>query len=95
MTLYEKTAKQIEAPIEGVFSQEEQYWTVRPVDEWEQMDRPEWISIGGPGVDGIQFCSCIESNGIHVYYPNEDRFELVAETVPQLVEGWQTGRITV
>jgi hypothetical protein len=95
MTFHDDIATKIQAPREGVYSQLEQYWTVRPVDDREKIDFPGWISIGGPGVDGIQFCCHTENGGIYTYHPIERRFELVAETVADLVDGWQAGRIKV
>jgi hypothetical protein len=95
MILHDNIAAKVQAPREGVYCQETQYWIVRPVDEWEEIDRTGWISIGGPGVDGIQFCCHPEHEGIHTYYPIERRFELVAETVTDLVDRWHSGRIKV
>ena len=95
MTLHDDIAAKVQAPREGVYSQLEHYWTVRPVADWEETDCPGWVSIGGPGVDGIQFCCHAENDGIHTYHPIERRFELVAETVAELVDGWQSGRIKI
>jgi hypothetical protein len=95
MTLHDDIAMKVQAPRDGVYSQEEHYWTVRPVDEWEVIDCPGWVSIGGPGVDGIQFCCHPEKDGIYTYHPIERQFEPVATTVADLVDGWQSGRIKV
>jgi hypothetical protein len=95
MNLQANIATKVQAPNEGVYCQDSQYWIVRRVDEWEEIDYPGWISIGGPGVDGIQFCCHAENDGIYTYHPIEGQFDLVAETVADLVDGWQSGRIKV
>jgi len=93
--LHEDIAKKIAAPREGVYSQSEQYWIVRPIAEWEELEVCGWTSIGGPGVDGIGFCCNTQDDGIYAYFPIEGNFELIAKSVPDLIEGWDSGRIKV
>lgn len=83
------------APKEGFYSESEYYWTIRQETEWEYDPNREWLCLGGPGVDGIEFGIRRGFAGVFAYYPIEDRYELKAESVPDLIEGWCEGRIKV
>jgi hypothetical protein len=55
----------------------------------------DFLVIGRPGWDGIEFGYRRGKRGIWAYYPIEGRFVAVAESTADLVEGYVSSRITV
>ena len=83
------------APVEGFYSELEQYWTIRPQAEWVYHPDRQWLCLGGPGVDGIEFGVQKGVAGVFAYYPLEGDCLLKADSVPELIRGWCEGTITV
>ncbi len=81
----------------GVWSEPEQLWIVVPMDEIK--DHPDrgtgFLTVGRPGVDGIELGYRRGMSGLWAYYPIEDHFELMADTLDELVSGWLAGTLTV
>ena len=82
-------------PADGYYSPTEQYWLVRPKDDWAVRDNGRWLEIGGPGVDGISWALKRGENGVFAYYPIENLFLWKAKDVESLLVGWRDGDITV
>jgi len=57
--------------------------------------RSDFLVIGRPGVDGIEFGYRREQRGIWAYYPIERRFVAVAKTTADLIDGYVSCRITL
>ena len=53
------------------------------------------LVVGHAGVDSIEFCYRINQPGIWAFYPIDNEFEKLAESIGQLIEGWLNGTITV
>jgi hypothetical protein len=83
------------APVNGFYSQAEQYWIIRPQSEWEHDPARQWLCIGGPGVDRIEFGLRQGQVAVYAYYPIDDEFIEKAASVPSLIQGWFDGSITV
>ena len=81
--------------IDGFYCELQQLWVISPLDEIEENIEVNFLSIGRSGWGGIDFGYRIEEKGLWVYYPIEKEFLLVAEDIPKLVEGWQSGRIAI
>jgi hypothetical protein len=82
-------------PENGYYSKAEQYWLIRPKNDWQIHDCDSWLEIGGPGVDGILWALRRGEDGVFAHYPIEGRFEWKAKDVESLIIGWLEGRITV
>jgi hypothetical protein len=86
---------------EGFLHPTEQYWFVDKADGLEElMDEEEeepldFLSIGGPGVDGIRWGYRKEQPGIWSYNPNTGEFNKLADSIDDLLSGWDAGKITV
>jgi hypothetical protein len=84
-----------DAPPEGCYSSTEQYWTIRPRAEYKYDAQRDWLCIGSPGVDGIEFGLLRGRSGVFAYYPTEDRYVLKAASATELFSGWVSGAVTV
>lgn len=87
--------EECDAPIEGYYSETDQYWIIRPKPEWAFDPERNWLCIGGPGVDGIEFGYLKNKSGVFAYYPIDDEFVFLAKTSSELVSGWIRGKINV
>jgi len=79
----------------GVWSDSEQMWLIVAADEVVEQPEREFLVVGRPGVDGIEFGYRRGHDGIWAHYPIDRDFRLVAPSVSALVEGWLNGSITV
>ena len=74
---------------EGYWDEPAQLMLVVPVGEHELRREIDFLVIGRPGVDGIEFGYRRGERGIWAYYPVERRFAAVAETIADLIHnGW-------
>src|SRR5262245_24183084 len=79
----------------GVWSESEHLWLIFSVDRVFERSEREFLVIGRPGVDGIEFGYRRGHDGIWAHYPIEGEFRLIAPRVSALVEGWLGGSIRV
>lgn len=79
----------------GVWSESEQMWLVVSADDVVEDSKREFLVVGRPGVDGIEFGYRRGHDGIWAHYPIGNDFTLVAPSVSALVEGWLGGSIKV
>ena len=79
----------------GHFDDHSHCWIVKPLLELHPEQRLGFFAIGEPGVDGIRFGYRYGERGLWAYYPIGQEFRFVAATIEELIEGWQTGTITV
>ena len=79
----------------GWWDDEGQYWYVEPAQRLRENSAREFLVIGGPGVDGIEWGYRRGRQGIWAHYPIEDEFLLLARSASDLREGYSSGRITV
>lgn len=84
-----------DAPLEGCYSEAEHYWTIRPRSEYRFDAKRGWLSIGGPGVDGIEFGLLQGRKGIFAYYPITGEYVLKAASACELFSGWLSGAIKI
>jgi hypothetical protein len=80
----------------GYYSQRDQYWLLRPSDEWKLLEAEDnWLEVGGPGVDGISFVLKRGEQGVFAYYPIEREFVWKARDAESLIAGWLASTISV
>jgi hypothetical protein len=80
----------------------EQYWFVDKVEDIEELydeeedDAPlDFLSIGGPGVDGIRWGYRKNEPGIWAWHPIDGDFDRLADTVQDLLRRWDAGEVQV
>jgi len=79
----------------GVWHEPSQLWVIVPADKVAERRELEFLVVGRPGCDGIEFGYRKGLDGLWVYYPIGREFRLLAPNVAELVVGWFGGSITV
>lgn len=78
---------------EGLFDEQAQQWLLRPPNR--AYERDDFLVIGSPGVDGIEWGFRKGERGIWSYEPIGQEFRFLAPSLAEFLEGWQSGTITV
>jgi hypothetical protein len=79
----------------GWWDPDGQCWFIEPAHRVREDTSREFLIVGRPGVDGIEWGYRRGYPGIWAHYPIEDQFRLLAESASGLREGYCAGRITV
>jgi len=79
----------------GYYDEPSHFWLVRPLHDLTDEQRVSFLAIGGPGVDGIQFCFRHGKRGVWAFYPMTRDFKFMAASIAELVEGWTSGKLAV
>lgn len=79
----------------GVWSEPEQLWIIVSEQNVTENHEIDFLMIGRPGVDGIEFGYRKHQKGIWAYYPIENEFRFLAQDIEGLLDGWQQGKIVV
>jgi hypothetical protein len=68
---------------------------ILPPDKIKEDETKEWLVIGWPGVDGIQFRvkSIDNDQSIFAFYPMEQEYIKVADSDNDLIEKWKSGKL--
>lgn len=69
---------------------------ILPGDRIEEDETKEWLIIGWPGVDGIQFRvkSKETDQSVYAFYPFEQEYVKIADSDKDLIEKWKAGQVT-
>jgi hypothetical protein len=79
----------------GHFDDVSRLWVIAPLPE-AYLDRTvEFFAIGRSGCGGIDFGYRKGQPGLWAYYPIDRDFKYMAATIPELVDGWCSGRLSV
>ena len=85
----------------GHWCEPSQLWVIVPATQAEELTNSDgtkldFLRIGDPaGVDGIPFGYRVGNPGVWAYYPIDNHFALIAPSVEQLVQLWDSGRLTL
>jgi hypothetical protein len=79
----------------GVWDDFSILWVILPAREVTERPDIDFLVIGRPGVDGIEFGYRANRDGIWAYYPIDNDFVLLAPTITAFLEGWRSKKITV
>jgi hypothetical protein len=79
----------------GFYDERAGFWTVYADTNIREHPELEFLAVGGPGCDGLEWGYRKGHPGLWVFYPIEQRFELLAPTLAELFDGWYSGRIKV
>jgi hypothetical protein len=82
-------------PASGHYSESSQFWTLRPVAEWDLHEEDGWLAVGGTGADGILWTLRRGEVGVFAYYPIDREFIWKASDAGSLISGWEGGEIKV
>ena len=80
---------------QGCWDEAGQYWYVWPSDQVYERADEQFLVIGGPGVDGIEWGYRAGYAGLWACYPIGGDFVWLAPTADELVQCWRNGAITV
>ena len=81
--------------VNGIYDEPSQLWVIIPAIEVEEDIENEFLVIGRPGFDGLQFGYRKHKKGLWVHYPIENEFTLLAPNIATLADGWINGKISV
>ena len=79
----------------GFYDEKTQNWTFHTSATVVERPELEFLVVGGPCCDGLEWGYRKGHVGVWVYYPIEQEFRLLASTLAELFDGWHSGRITV
>jgi len=82
-------------PIEGYFDKDAIYWIIRKKDAWKIDLTRNFMSIGGPGADGIEFGLKKGLIGFWVYYPIDNEYIKVADSFTDFIDKWKNGDLKI
>ncbi len=70
---------------------------VLPIDEWTKDETGNWLIIGHPGVDGIEFRVKSDrlTEVVFSYYPIESELVKIAESIDDLIAKWKANAIVL
>lgn len=79
----------------GYWDEPGQYWYVWPVERVYEDTELQFLVIGGPGADGIDWGYRRGHSGLWAWFPIDAEFVALAPTTETLLQGWLSGAITV
>jgi hypothetical protein len=79
----------------GRFDEPSQLWFILPIEESSIDTRRGAFVVGVAGCDGIEFCFRAGMRGVWAYYPQEERWALLAQNLSDFERGWLSGAISV
>lgn len=81
--------------VHGYWHERGQQWLFEPADRVHEDVKAAFLQVGSPGVDGIGFGYRRGLPGLWAYHRIELRFQYLAESVMQLLDGWLANCIEV
>ena len=78
---------------EGVYDDQTQWWLIYP--EGKAHEREDFLVIGSPGVDQIEWGYRKAEPGIWQYDPVLQELRYLVPTLAQLINGWHLGEVVV
>jgi hypothetical protein len=81
--------------VHGYWDEPGELWLIEPCERVEEELDAEFLQVGRPGVDRIGFGYRKGHSGLWAYHRVELRFQYLAESVMQLLDGWLSGRIEI
>ena len=79
----------------GYWDEPGQYWYMVSAERVYEDTERQFLVIGGPGVDGIDWGYRRGHTGLWAWYPINAEFAPLAPTAQALWQGWLSGAITV
>lgn len=80
---------------EGYFDEASQMSLIVPLNETYEIADPGFLAIGRSDTDSIDFGYRKNFAGIWAFYPIEQEFKFMADSIQELVEGWCSGHLSV
>ena len=82
-------------PDDGLLDEALQMLIIVPLNEVYEMKELGFLAVGRSGVDGIDFGYRKHHSGLWAFYPIEQEFKFMADSIQVLVDGWCSGRLSV
>lgn len=80
---------------DGLFDEASQTLVIVPLNDVYEVDEQVFLAIGRSGAGGIDFGYRKNQAGLWAFYPVEQEFKFMADSIQELVEGWCSGRLWV
>ena len=81
--------------LRGIWSESEQLEFIVSAEKVLEHPEIQFLVVGRPGVDGIEFGYRKGQHGIWAFYPISREFSLVAPNLDALLDGWRSGSIRI
>jgi hypothetical protein len=81
--------------LDGYFDDYSQTMVIVPWDETYEVEETGFFAVGCSGADGIDFGYRKNHSGLWAFYPIEEEFKFMADSIRALVDDWCSGRLTV
>lgn len=81
--------------MDGLWDELAQLWVLEPLFRVAELRDVAFLQVGRPGADGIVFGYRSGEDGLWAYYPVEERFQFLAPSLDEFVNGWSARTITV
>ncbi|QBE64449.1 hypothetical protein [Pseudoduganella lutea] len=82
-------------PEDGFFHDDSQMLLVVPLSETYVLRKKAFFAVGRSGTDGIDFGYRKHHSGLWAFYPIDEEFKFMADSIQSLVDGWCSGYLSV
>jgi hypothetical protein len=79
----------------GFYDEHAQFWTFYAAADVREHPELEFLAVGGPGCDSLEWGYRKGYPGLWAFHPVEQRFQLLAPTLAELFDRWYSERIRV
>src|SRR5262245_18371095 len=80
---------------QGYWHEPGQVWIIEAGERIEGEPETDFLQVGRPGVDRIGFGYRKHQPGLWAFHRMESRFQYLAASLQEFLEGWLAGRITI
>lgn len=82
-------------PEDGFFDDASQTLVIVPLNETYEVEESGFFAVGRSGGDGIDFGYRKNHPGLWAFYPIDEKFKFMADSIRTLVDGWCSGHMSV
>jgi hypothetical protein len=79
----------------GHWDDDAQVWVIVPASQVQERTEVQFLVVGRPGVDGIDFGYRKSSPGFWAYCPIDGEYQYLAPTITAFLKHWDAGAITL
>ncbi len=79
----------------GLWDDDAQFWLIVRADKIVERKEVDFLAVGGPGIDLIDFGYRKGREGVWAHYPIFHEFKLLAPSLIEFLNGWYSEEIKV